>query len=55
MKKRITVTLSPEVVKHAKIQAVKDDTNLSALIEKLLRTWLENTEDIGNDIRATRT
>lgn len=49
MKKRITVTLSPEIVKQAKIYAVKTDTNLSALIEKLLRAWLKNTEDIGND------
>ncbi len=45
MKKRITITLSPEVVKRAKIQVIKDDGNLSALIEKLLREWLkENCE-----------
>ena len=40
MKKRITITLSPEVVKRAKIHAVKADTNLSALIEKLLIKWM---------------
>ena len=46
MKKRITITLTPELVKRAKIQAVKGDTNLSALIEKLLRDWLnENKND----------
>ena len=46
MKKRITITLSPVVLKQAKIQAVKEDTSLSALIEKLLRDWLkENDHD----------
>lgn len=40
MKKRFTITLSPEVVKRVKIQAVKDDTNLSALVEKLLRQYI---------------
>ena len=44
MKKRITITLSPEVVKRAKIQAVKSDTKLSTLIEKLLREWLKENE-----------
>lgn len=44
MKKRITITLSPEVVKRAKIEAVKDDTNFSALIEKLLPDWLKENE-----------
>ena len=44
MKKRITITLSPEVVKRAKIEAVKSDTKLSTLIEKILREWLK--EDI---------
>ena len=49
MKKRITITLSPEVVKRAKIHAVKTDTNLSALIEKLLRDWLkENDNDLSD-------
>ncbi len=41
MKKRITITLSPDVLKRAKIQAVQSDTNLSALIEKLLRKYIE--------------
>lgn len=41
MKKRITVTLSPDIVKAAKIKAVNDDTNLSALIENLLRKYIK--------------
>lgn len=40
MKKRITITIEPAILKAAKIHAVKVDTNLSALIEKLLREWL---------------
>lgn len=44
MKKRITITLSPEVVKRAKIEAVKSDTKLSTLIEKLLREWLKEDD-----------
>ena len=35
-KKRFTFTLNPEVVKKAKKLAIDKDTNLSALIEKLL-------------------
>lgn len=41
MKKRITITLDPDIVKAAKIKAVNDDTNLSALIEKLLRQYIK--------------
>lgn len=40
MKKRVTITLSPVVLKQAKIQAVKEDTSLSALIELLLIKWM---------------
>lgn len=40
MKKRITITLSPEVVKRAKIQAIKEGTNFSKLVELLLIKWL---------------
>ena len=41
MKKRITITIDANLVKAAKIKAVNDDTNLSALIEKLLREYLK--------------
>ena len=41
MKKRITITIDANIVKAAKIKAVNDDTNLSALIEKLLREYIK--------------
>ena len=40
MKKRITITLDPDIIKAAKIKAVEDDTNFSALIENLLSRYL---------------
>lgn len=44
MKKPTSITLEPELAKRAKIQAIKDDTKLSAVIEKLLRQWLKERE-----------
>ena len=41
MKKRFTFTLDPKVCKAARILAVELDTNLSAMIEKLLKDFLE--------------
>ena len=41
MKKRITITIDPNIIKAAKIKTVKNDTNLSALIEKLLRQYIK--------------
>ena len=41
MKKRITITIARDVVKAAKIKAINDDTNLSALIEKLLCEYIK--------------
>ena len=41
MKKRITITIDTDIVKATKIKAVNDDTNLSALIEKLLRQYIK--------------
>lgn len=38
MKERVTVTLDPQVVERAKKLAFTQKTNLSALVEKLLRT-----------------
>ena len=40
MKKRITVTLDPDIVKAAKIKAIHVNSNLSALIENLLRQYI---------------
>ena len=42
MKKRVTVSLEEDLVKQAKIQAINDDTNFSATIEKLLVKYLES-------------
>lgn len=42
MKKRVTITIDPQLLKQAKIQAVKSDMKFSALIEQLLRQWLAN-------------
>lgn len=44
MKKRVTITIDPALLKQAKIQAVNDDTNFSALIEQLLRQFLAKIE-----------
>lgn len=41
MKKRITITLSTEIIKAVKIEAIKADTKVSTLVEKLLKNWLE--------------
>lgn len=39
-KQRITVFLNPSVAKHAKAQAVVEDSNLTSLIEKALINYL---------------
>lgn len=44
MKKRVTITIDPQLLKQAKIQAVNDDTNFSSLIEQLLRQYLTKIE-----------
>ena len=49
MKKRITITIAPSILNAAKIHAVKADTNLSALIEKLWREWLHSKGANVND------
>ena len=35
-KKRYTITISPKIVRKAKIFAIENDTNFSALVEKAL-------------------
>ena len=37
MKKRYTITLDREVLKKAKIKALKEDKKFSSLVEELLR------------------
>ena len=45
MKKRITITIDPELVKRVKIRAVEDDKKFSALIEELLRKWIKDYDE----------
>lgn len=48
MKKRITITIDPDIVKRAKIRAIETDEKLSALIEKLLLKWIDDYDE-GTD------
>lgn len=50
-KKRFTVSIDSEVMKAAKILAVKQDTNLSAIVEKLLIQLLEGE---NSDVQTSR-
>ncbi len=45
MKKRITITIDPDILKRVKIRAVEDDEKLSELIEKLLRKWIDDYDE----------
>ena len=45
MKKRITITIDPELLKRVKIRAVEDDRKFSALIEELLRKWIKDYDE----------
>ena len=50
-KKRFTASIDSEVMKAAKISAVKQDTNLSAIVEKLLIQFLEGE---NSDVKSSR-
>lgn len=39
-KQRVTIFLSPGLLKHAKAQAIVEETNLTTLIEKALTKYL---------------
>lgn len=39
-KQRVTVFLNPSIAKHAKAQAIVEDSNLTKLIEKALISYL---------------
>lgn len=55
MKKRVTMYIDSQLLKQAKIQAVKSDTNLSALLEKLLRQFLAGVKENQIDFRSDQT
>lgn len=43
MKKKFTTTLADDVIKQAKIQAIKEGVSVADLIEKLLKEYLEKS------------
>lgn len=40
MKKKFTTTLDSEIIQQIKIQAIKENTSVAALIEKLIKSYL---------------
>lgn len=44
MKKRYTLTLDEHIVKQAKKKAIDENTNFSALVEKLLKEHIANNQ-----------
>lgn len=40
-KEKVTISLNPEILISAKKQAIDERTNLSAMIEELLRDYLD--------------
>ena len=44
MRKKFTTTLDEEIIKKIKIQAVKENTDVSKLLEKLIKNYLKENE-----------
>ena len=44
MRKKFTTTLDDEIIKKIKIQAVKENTDVSKLLEKLIENYLKENE-----------
>ena len=44
MRKKFTTTLDEEIIKKIKIQAVKENTDVSKLLEKLIENYLKENE-----------
>ena len=44
MRKKFTTTLDEEIIKKIKIQAVKENTDVSKLLEKLIADYLKSRE-----------
>ena len=42
MKKRITITIDPELIKRVKIRGVEEDKKFSTLVEELLLKWIND-------------
>ena len=44
MRKKFTTTLDEEIIKKIKIQAVKENTDVSKLLEKLIENYLKESK-----------
>ena len=44
MRKKFTTTLDEEIIKKIKFQAVKENTDVSKLLEKLIENYLKENE-----------
>lgn len=45
MKKKFTTTLDEELIKKAKIKAIEEGISVAELIENLLNSYLESTNE----------
>ena len=52
MKRRLTVSLNEDLAKKAKIKAITENTNLSAMIEELLSEYLNANLESKSDKMA---
>lgn len=41
-RRRLALWLDPEVVRALRIRALEEDTSASAIVERLLRSWLQD-------------
>lgn len=41
MRKQITTTLDADLLKRIKVQAIEEDTNVAAILDKLMKEYLE--------------
>jgi len=44
-KGRLTLSIEEELIKKIKIIAIQEDTNVTAIVEKLIEDYLSNKED----------
>lgn len=54
IKRRLTVSLNEDLAKKAKIKAITENTNLSAIIERLLSEYLDTSDENQTDKIAVR-
>lgn len=44
MRKKFTTTLDEEIIKKIKVQAIKENTDVSKLLEKLIENYLKESK-----------